>query len=268
MPTKQRIIMKEKRQKQLKAFERLLDIMDDLREKCPWDKKQTMQTLRPLTIEELYELTDAILEENTQEIKKELGDMLLHIIFYAKIASETQSFDIEDVINAICEKLIERHPHIYGDVSVENEEQVKQNWEKIKLQKGSKGVHAGVPKSLPSLVKAYRIQEKAAGVGFDWKHPQEVWQKFKEEVDELQREVARNNHALVEKEMGDVFFSLVNYARFLGINPDNALSLTNEKFLQRFSFIETKAQEQGKAITELSLEQMNELWKASKKFFP
>ena len=262
------ILMKEKKQKQLEAFGRLLDIMDDLREKCPWDRKQTMQTLRPLTIEELYELTDAILEQDTQEIKKELGDILLHIVFYAKIASETQSFDIEDVINAICEKLIERHPHIYGNISVENEEQVKQNWEKIKLQKGSKGVHAGVPKSLPSLVKAYRIQEKAAGVGFDWSHKEEVWRKFEEEVAELQREVARNNHAMVEKEMGDVFFSLVNYARFLGINPENALSLTNEKFLQRFKFLETKAQEQGKDITELSIGQMNELWEASKKFFP
>lgn len=262
------ILMKEKRRKQLEAFGRLLDIMDDLREKCPWDRKQTMQTLRPLTIEELYELTDAILEQDTQEIKKELGDILLHIVFYAKIASETQSFDIEDVINAICEKLIERHPHIYGNISVENEEQVKQNWEKIKLQKGSKGVHAGVPKSLPSLVKAYRIQEKAAGVGFDWSHKEEVWRKFEEEVAELQREVARNNYAMAEKEMGDVFFSLVNYARFLGINPENALSLTNEKFLQRFKFLETKAQEQGKDITELSIGQMNELWEASKKFFP
>lgn len=260
--------MKENRQKQLEAFARLLDIMDDLREKCPWDRKQTMQTLRPLTIEELYELTDAILEENTQEIKKELGDILLHIVFYAKIASETQSFDIEDVINAICDKLIERHPHIYGDISVENEEQVKQNWEKIKLQKGSKGVLSGVPKSLPSLVKAYRIQEKVAGVGFDWQHRRDVWNKFKEEVDELDREVQKNDHVLAEKEMGDVFFSLVNYARFLGINPENALSLTNEKFIERFKFLEERAKEQGREITDLSLEQMNELWEASKKYFP
>ncbi len=260
--------MKENRQKQLEAFARLLDIMDDLREKCPWDRKQTMQTLRPLTIEELYELTDAILEENTQEIKKELGDILLHIVFYAKIASETQSFDIEDVINAICDKLIERHPHIYGDISVENEEQVKQNWEKIKLQKGSEGVLSGVPKSLPSLVKAYRIQEKVAGVGFDWRHRGDVWEKFKEEVEELDREVQKNDLVLAEKEMGDVFFSLVNYARFLGINPENALSLTNEKFIQRFKFLEESAKEQGREITDLSLEQMNELWEASKKYFP
>jgi len=260
--------MKENRQKQLEAFARLLDIMDDLREKCPWDRKQTMQTLRPLTIEELYELTDAILEENTQEIKKELGDILLHIVFYAKIASETQSFDIEDVINAICDKLIERHPHIYGDISVENEEQVKQNWEKIKLQKGSKGVLSGVPKSLPSLVKSYRIQEKVSGVGFDWQHRRDVWEKFKEEVEELDREVQKNDLVLAEKEMGDVFFSLVNYARFLGINPENALSLTNEKFIQRFKFLEESAKEQGREITDLSLEQMNELWEASKKYFP
>lgn len=260
--------MKTSRQKQLEAFGRLLDIMDDLREKCPWDRKQTMQTLRPLTIEELYELTDAILEEDYQEVKKELGDILLHIIFYAKIASETQLFDIEQVIDAICEKLIERHPHIYGNISVDNEEQVKQNWEKIKLQKGSKGVLSGVPKSLPSLVKAYRIQEKVAGVGFDWQYKEEVWEKFKEEVAELEKEVQQNNHALAEKEMGDVFFSLVNYARFLKINPENALSLTNEKFIQRFQYLESKAKEQGIEITELSLQEMNHLWEASKQYFP
>ncbi len=260
--------MKTSRQKQLEAFGRLLDIMDDLREKCPWDRKQTMQTLRPLTIEELYELTDAILEEDYQEVKKELGDILLHIIFYAKIASETQLFDIEQVIDAICEKLIERHPHIYGNISVDNEEQVKQNWEKIKLQKGSKGVLSGVPKSLPSLVKAYRIQEKVAGVGFDWQYKEEVWEKFKEEVAELEKEVQQNNHALAEKEMGDVFFSLVNYARFLKINPENALSLTNEKFIQRFQYLESKAKEQGIEITELSLQEMNHLWEASKQHFP
>ena len=259
--------MKTSRQKQLEAFGRLLDIMDDLREKCPWDRKQTMQTLRPLTIEELYELTDAILEEDYQEVKKELGDILLHIIFYAKIASETQLFDIEQVIDAICEKLIERHPHIYGNISVDNEEQVKQNWEKIKLQKGSKGVLSGVPKSLPSLVKAYRIQEKVAGVGFDWQYKEEVWEKFKEEVAELEKEVQQNNHALAEKEMGDVFFSLVNYARFLKINPENALSLTNEKFIQRFQYLESKAKEQGLEITELSLQEMNHLWEASKQYF-
>ena len=260
--------MKTSRQKQLEAFGRLLDIIDDLREKCPWDRKQTMQTLRPLTIEALYELTDAILEEDYQEVKKELGDILLHIVFYAKIASETQLFDIEQVIDAICEKLIERHPHIYGNISVDNEEQVKQNWEKIKLQKGSKGVLSGVPKSLPSLVKAYRIQEKVAGVGFDWQYKEEVWEKFKEEVAELEKEVQQNNHALAEKEMGDVFFSLVNYARFLKINPENALSLTNEKFIQRFQYLESKAKEQGIEITELSLQEMNHLWEASKQYFP
>ncbi|EGD34312.1 nucleoside triphosphate pyrophosphohydrolase [Capnocytophaga sp. oral taxon 338] len=260
--------MKVEREKQLQAFSRLLDIMDELREKCPWDRKQTMQTLRPLTIEELYELTDAILQENPREIQKELGDILLHIVFYAKIASETQLFDLEDVINSICEKLIERHPHIYGNISVANEEEVKQNWEKIKLKTGSKGVLSGVPKSLPSLVKAYRIQEKVAGVGFDWKHKEQVWKKIHEELQELQDEVTKKNKKEAEREMGDVFFSLINYARFLKINPENALSLTNEKFIQRFGFLENRAKEQGREITELSSEEMNELWEESKTYFP
>ncbi len=260
--------MKVEREKQLQAFSRLLDIMDELREKCPWDRKQTMQTLRPLTIEELYELTDAILQENPREIQKELGDILLHIVFYAKIASETQLFDLEDVINSICEKLIERHPHIYGNISVANEEEVKQNWEKIKLKTGSKGVLSGVPKSLPSLVKAYRIQEKVAGVGFDWKHKEQVWEKIHEELQELQDEVTEKNKKEAEREMGDVFFSLINYARFLKINPENALSLTNEKFIQRFNFLENRSKEQGREITELSSEEMNELWEESKTYFP
>ncbi|MEB3004747.1 nucleoside triphosphate pyrophosphohydrolase [Capnocytophaga sp. G2] len=260
--------MKVEREKQLQAFSRLLDIMDELREKCPWDRKQTMQTLRPLTIEELYELTDAILQENPREIQKELGDILLHIVFYAKIASETQLFDLEDVINSICEKLIERHPHIYGNISVANEEEIKQNWEKIKLKTGSKGVLSGVPKSLPSLVKAYRIQEKVAGVGFDWKHKEQVWKKIHEELQELQDEVTKKNKKEAEREMGDVFFSLINYARFLKINPENALSLTNEKFIQRFGFLENRAKEQGREITELSSEEMNELWEESKTYFP
>jgi MazG family protein len=260
--------LKVEREKQLQAFSRLLDIMDELREKCPWDRKQTMQTLRPLTIEELYELTDAILQENPREIQKELGDILLHIVFYAKIASETQLFDLEDVINSICEKLIERHPHIYGNISVANEEEVKQNWEKIKLKTGSKGVLSGVPKSLPSLVKAYRIQEKVAGVGFDWKHKEQVWEKIHEELQELQDEVTEKNKKEAEREMGDVFFSLINYARFLKINPENALSLTNEKFIQRFNFLENRSKEQGREITELSSEEMNELWEESKTYFP
>ena len=260
--------MKVEREKQLQAFSRLLDIMDELREKCPWDRKQTMQTLRPLTIEELYELTDAILQENPREIQKELGDILLHIVFYAKIASETQLFDLEDVINSICEKLIERHPHIYGNISVANEEEVKQNWEKIKLKTGSKGVLSGVPKSLPSLVKAYRIQEKVAGVGFDWKHKEQVWKKIHEELQELQDEVTKKNKKEAEREMGDVFFSLINYARFLKINPENALSLTNEKFIQRFNFLENRSKGQGREITELSSEEMNELWEESKTYFP
>ncbi len=252
----------------MQAFARLLDIMDELREKCPWDKKQTMQTLRPLTIEEIYELTDAILKNDYNEVKKELGDVLLHIIFYAKIASESNFFDIEEVINTICDKLIERHPHIYGNVSVRDEEEVKYNWEKIKLNTGSKGVLAGVPQSLPSLVKAYRIQEKVAGIGFDWKEVRDVRDKIQEEFDELEQELENNNVLKAEKEMGDVFFSLINYARFLKINPDNALSIANEKFINRFSYIENKAKEMDKTIVELSSDQMNILWDEAKKYFP
>jgi mazG family protein len=258
----------EKREKQMQAFARLLDIMDELREKCPWDKKQTLQTLRPLTIEEVYELTDAILKNDYNEVKKELGDVLLHIIFYAKIASESNFFDIEEVINTICDKLIERHPHIYGNVSVRDEEEVKYNWEKIKLNTGSNGVLAGVPQSLPSLVKAYRIQEKVAGIGFDWKEVRDVRDKIQEEFDELEQELENNNVLKAEKEMGDVFFSLINYARFLKINPDNALSIANEKFINRFSYIENKAKEMDKTIVELSSDQMNILWDEAKKYFP
>lgn len=252
----------------MQAFARLLDIMDELREKCPWDKKQTLQTLRPLTIEEVYELTDAILKNDYNEVKKELGDVLLHIIFYAKIASESNFFDIEEVINTICDKLIERHPHIYGNVSVRDEEEVKYNWEKIKLNTGSNGVLAGVPQSLPSLVKAYRIQEKVAGIGFDWKEVRDVRDKIQEEFDELEQELENNNVLKAEKEMGDVFFSLINYARFLKINPDNALSIANEKFINRFSYIENKAKEMDKTIVELSSDQMNILWDEAKKYFP
>ena len=252
----------------MQAFARLLDIMDELREKCPWDKKQTLQTLRPLTIEEVYELTDAILKNDYNEVKKELGDVLLHIIFYAKIASESNFFDIEEVINTICDKLIERHPHIYGNVSVRDEEEVKYNWEKIKLNTGSNGVLAGVPQSLPSLVKAYRIQEKVAGIGFDWKEVRDVRDKIQEEFDELEQELENNNGLKAEKEMGDVFFSLINYARFLKINPDNALSIANEKFINRFSYIENKAKEMDKTIVELSSDQMNILWDEAKKYFP
>ncbi len=253
------------RKKQLKALDRLLTIMDDLREKCPWDKKQTMQSLRHLTIEETYELGDAILDNDMQEIKKELGDLLLHIVFYAKIGSETQDFDMADVANDICEKLINRHPHIYGDIEVENEEQVKQNWENIKLKEGKKSVLQGVPNSLPALVKANRIQEKVAGVGFDWEQPKQVFEKLKEELGELQEEVKVGNTKNIENEFGDVLFSMVNYARFLNVNPENALERTNKKFINRFQFLENKAKEKGKTLKEMTLAEMDVFWEEAKK---
>ncbi|MBB4119551.1 XTP/dITP diphosphohydrolase [Mesonia hippocampi] len=252
------------REAQLKAFGRLLDIMDDLREKCPWDRKQTLQSLRQLTIEETYELGDAILDNDLEEVKKELGDILLHIVFYAKIGSEKNAFDIADVTNAICEKLITRHPHIYGDVKADNEEEVKKNWEKIKLKEGNKNVLQGVPKSLPALVKATRIQEKVAGVGFDWENPEEVFEKVQEELAEFQEEITAENTLAMEAEFGDVLFSLINYARFLKINPENALEQTNKKFIKRFTYIETKAKELNKSITTLSIAEMNAFWEEAK----
>ena len=252
------------RSEQLAAFDRLLTIMDELREQCPWDRKQTMQTLRHLTIEETYELGDAILDNDLDEVKKELGDLLLHIVFYAKIGSETQDFDIADVANGICEKLINRHPHIYGDVKVQNEEEVKQNWESIKLKEGKKSVLEGVPKSLPALVKANRIQEKVAGVGFDWEHPEQVFEKLKEELAELQHEVKQNDMDKMESEFGDVLFSMVNYARFLKINPENALERTNKKFIKRFQYLEGKAKESGKTLREMTLAEMDVFWEEAK----
>ncbi len=253
------------REEKLQAFGRLLDIMDDLREKCPWDKKQTMESLRVLTIEETYELADAIMDNDLEEIKKELGDILLHMVFYAKIGSEKEAFDIGDVLNGICEKLIHRHPHIYGDIEVENEQDVKQNWEQIKLkEKANKGVLSGVPRSLPSLIQAMRIQEKVAGVGFDWENKEQVVEKFHEEWSELQEEVNQNNKQKMEEEFGDVLFSLINYARFLEINPDNALAKTNNKFLIRFNFIEQQAKMQGKMVHELSIDEMNKFWEIAK----
>ena len=252
------------RESQLKAFDRLLTIMDELRVQCPWDKKQTMQTLRHLTIEETYELGDAILDNDLEEIKKELGDVLLHIVFYAKIGSETGHFDIADVSNQICDKLINRHPHIYGDVVVENEEEVKQNWEKIKLQEGKKSVLEGVPNGLPALVKANRMQDKVAGVGFDWEKPEQVWEKVQEELEEFQYEVKQGNGDAMESEFGDVLFSMVNYARFLNINPENALERTNKKFLKRFQYLEKRAKEQGKAIKDMTLSEMDVFWEESK----
>lgn len=257
--------MQNTRPNQLEAFNRLLDIMDDLREKCPWDKKQTLESLRHLTIEETYELGDAILDQDLNEVKKELGDLLLHIVFYSKIGSETNDFDIADVANSICDKLINRHPHIYGDVVVNNEEEVKQNWEKLKLREGKKSVLEGVPKSLPALVKASRIQEKVKGVGFDWEKPEQVWEKVIEELNEFQVEVQLNNHDQIEAEFGDVLFSMINYARFLKINPENALERTNKKFIKRFQYLESKATEIGKSLSEMTLAEMDVFWEEAKK---
>ena len=250
---------------QLKAFERLLIIMDELRDQCPWDKKQTMESLRHLTIEEVYELGDAILEHDLDEVKKELGDVLLHIVFYSKIGSETNAFDIADVCNSICDKLVERHPHIYGDVKVNNEEDVKRNWEQIKLKEGKKSVLEGVPNSLPALVKANRIQDKVAGVGFDWEKPEQVWQKVEEELQELQNEVRLNNKDQIENELGDVLFSMVNYARFLNINPENALERTNKKFMKRFQYLESKAKAINKSLRDMTLAEMDVFWEEAKK---
>ena len=252
------------RKNQLQAFDRLLTIMDELREQCPWDKKQTMQTLRHLTIEETYELGDAILDNDLDEVKGELGDLLLHIVFYAKIGSETKDFDIADVLNQICEKLISRHPHIYGDVDVADEEEVKRNWENLKLKEGKKSVLQGVPKSLPALVKANRIQDKVAGVGFDWEEPQQVFEKLKEELEELQHEVTEDNADNIEAEFGDVLFSMINYARFLNVNPENALERTNKKFINRFQYLERKAKEKGIALKDMTLGEMDVFWEEAK----
>jgi len=255
------------RKDQLKAFNRLLDIMDDLREKCPWDKKQTLESLRHLTIEETYELADAILENDLPEIKKELGDVLLHIIFYAKIGSEKNVFDIGDVANTISEKLIHRHPHIYGDVLVENENDVKRNWEQLKLKEGKNSVLEGVPKGLPAVVKASRIQEKVAGVGFDWEKPEQVWEKVQEELTELNEEIKAGTKENIEKEFGDVLFSMINYARFIDVNPENALEKTNKKFISRFQYLEKEAKKEGKELSNMSLTEMDVYWEKSKEFF-
>ena len=255
------------RAQQLEAIDRLLTIMDELRLKCPWDKKQTLQSLRHLTIEETYELGDAILDNDLNEVKKELGDLLLHIVFYAKIGSETNDFDIADVANEISEKLIYRHPHIYGDVEVKDEEEVKQNWEKLKLKEGKEFVLEGVPKSLPALVKANRIQDKVAGVGFDWEEPHQVWEKVQEELNELNVEIEKGNTDAIEAEFGDVLFSLINYARFIKVDPENALERTNKKFIQRFQFLEKVIKEKGKELSDMTLGEMNVYWEKSKKNF-
>jgi XTP/dITP diphosphohydrolase len=253
------------RQEKMEAFGRLLDIMDDLRAKCPWDKKQTLETLRYLTIEETYELADAILDGNLHEIKGELGDIMLHMVFYAKIASEKNAFDIADVLTTVCDKLVERHPHIYGDVVAETEEEVKANWEQIKLKSGKKSVLEGVPKSLPAMVKATRIQEKARGVGFDWDNANQVFEKVQEEILELKEEVKQeNNQSKVEDEFGDVLFSLINYARFVGVDPESALERTNKKFIKRFQYLEIASKEDGKELKNMTLEEMDVYWNKAK----
>ena len=253
------------RAQQLKAIDRLLTIMNELREGCPWDKKQTLQSLRHLTIEETYELGDAILDNDLTEVKNELGDLLLHIVFYAKIGSETGDFDIADVANNICEKLISRHPHIYGDVKVENEEDVKRNWENLKLKEGKKSVLEGVPRSLPALVKAGRIQDKVAGVGFDWEEPQQVFEKLQEELSEFKVEVDAKDQDKMEAEFGDVLFSMINYARFLNIDAESALERTNKKFIKRFQYIEAKAKENNKDLMDMTLREMDIFWEEAKK---
>lgn len=248
------------------SFLRLLQIMDELREKCPWDMKQTMESIRHLTLEEVYELSDAILNKETDNIRKELGDILLHIVFYARIASESKTFDIKDVMDTLCDKLIIRHPHIYGDVKVSGEEEVKQNWEKIKLREGNKSVLSGVPKGLPSLVKAIRIQEKARGVGFDWDNKEQVWSKVVEEINELKSETESKNPNAdkIEDEMGDVLFALINYARFLNVNPEDALERTNRKFIYRFNYMEQKIKDSGKKMEEVGLQEMEIYWNEAK----
>jgi MazG family protein len=263
---------KNSREDMLKAFDRTLTIMDELREQCPWDKKQTIESLRYLTIEETFELSDAIMDKNTNEIKKELGDLALHIVFYARIASETNDFDIADVFNALCDKLIVRHPHIYGNVVAEDEEQVKRNWEQIKMKEkgGNKTVLSGVPKSLPALIKATRIQEKARSSGFDWDDKRQVWQKVEEELNEFKAEFDVADHKAInkekaEKEFGDLLFSLINYARFIDINPEDALEKTNKKFIKRFTYLEEESKKDGKELGKMTLEEMDVYWDKAKK---
>jgi XTP/dITP diphosphohydrolase len=256
-------------EEKLNSFERLLNIMDELREKCPWDKEQTMESIRNLTIEETYELADAILQKDMEEIKKELGDLLLHIVFYSKIASETNDFNIKDVIDSLCEKLVFRHPHVFGDVDVNNDSQkVTENWEELKQKekKGNKTVLSGVPGSLPALVKANRIQEKVRAVGFDWEVKEQIWEKVYEELDELKVEVKASNKENIEKEFGDLFFSVVNAARLYNIDPETALERTNLKFISRFNYLEEKTIKVGRSLKEMTLSEMNEIWEEAKKF--
>ncbi len=252
--------------RRITAFRQLLDIMDDLRDNCPWDKKQTLESLRHLTIEETYELADAILDNDLDEVKKELGDLMLHIVFYAKIGQEQRAFDIADVLEGINQKLINRHPHIYGDVKVKNDEEVKENWEKIKMKEGRKKVLSGVPRSLPAMIKAYRIQDKVKGVGFDWEKPNQVWDKVSEELRELRVEVESGaDPKKIEQEFGDLLFALINYARFINVNPESALERTNKKFVKRFEYLEAHARESGKDLRKMSLKEMDVFWDEAKK---
>lgn len=255
------------REEKLEAFGRFLDVLDELREKCPWDRKQTNESLRPNTIEEVYELTDALIKADSDEVCKELGDVLLHIGFYARIASEKEEFDIKDVCDRLCEKLIFRHPHVFGDEKAETAGQVSENWEQLKLKEkgGNKTVLSGVPSSLPSVIKAYRIQDKARNVGFDWEEKEQVWDKVKEEFNELQTEIANMDKDKAEAEFGDLFFSLINAARLYKINPDNALERTNQKFIRRFNYLEQQTIGQGKSLKDMSLEEMDVIWEEAKK---
>ncbi|MDD2411994.1 MAG: nucleoside triphosphate pyrophosphohydrolase [Bacteroidales bacterium] len=247
------------------AFKRLLDIMNDLRAACPWDREQTFESLRILTIEEVYELSDEILDKNPEGIKKELGDLMLHLVFYSKIAEEKDYFDVADVLHSICEKLIRRHPHIYGDALAESPEDVKNHWEKIKMREGHRSVLSGVPRHVPSLVKAFRIQEKASGIGFDWDNRNQVWEKVQEELQEFHVEAEAQNGEKMEEEFGDLLFALVNYARFLNINPDDALEKTNLKFIKRFTYLEEQTKEANQKLSEMTLDEMNVIWEESKK---
>lgn len=255
------------REEKLQAFGRLLDVLDTLREKCPWDAKQTNESLRPNSIEEVFELADALAKDDVPNIKKELGDVLLHVAFYAKIASEKNQFDIADVCNSLCEKLIFRHPHIYGNVQADNAEQVLQNWEELKLREkgGNKTVLSGVPNALPALIKANRIQEKVANVGFDWEEREQVWSKVKEELAEVEAEISAYNQQQIEEEFGDLLFSIVNAARLYGVNPENALDKTNRKFINRFNYLENKVKEQGRKLRDMTLTEMDDIWEEAKK---
>lgn len=254
-----------RRKETLESFDKLLSIMDELREKCPWDKKQTFQTLRHLTIEETYELADAIIENDSQEIKKEVGDLLLHIVFYAKIGSETSNFDMKDIVDSLNEKLIRRHPHIYSDAVADDAKQVSENWEQIKLKEGRKSTLEGVPKTLPALVKAYRIQDKARGIGFDWDNIEQVWEKVEEEIEEMKFEIKTGNKDKIEQEFGDTLFALINYSRFIDVNPETALERTNKKFIRRFQFIEQEVLKQNKDMREMTLEELDKIWDEAKK---